>query len=328
MLVGSPKSVGRESVIAINHPVHALCFDPRGNRLPSSIRSDGALSIPPDFHGPCALFAQDHRVLRLGIQPGQAPPELTDLPALARLPLKVWAHRGADPIAIRDHVANLNLILNGLNPAGMVFDLRSVSTPPPEAWELIGHNCWNEHEVRRSEWFDRDAANVYYHPTPDVSARCCHGGDMIFLPAGSPLGRLAHEIGHALGLRGDSDGSNARYDDGHTDSLPSSNPFTEANIMWRGNATLRHHLTLGQIAWMHGSASSILPKLAGQTATDDLPYWTDDGPGRKPKPETRDIETTLAARYEQILDYWDDGRRPEGKPGSTSAEEFVRLHLR
>ena len=165
-----------------------------------------------------------------------------DSPIAARLQLKAWAHRGANPIEIRDHVANLNLILNGLNPGGVVFDSRSIAKPPESAWDWIGYNCWNEHEVRRSDFFDSDAVNVYYHPTPDVSARCCHGGDMIFLPPASPLGRLAHEIGHALGLRGDGDGSGLTYDDGHADSLPEPNPFTpDKGAGWR--ETLETYLT-------------------------------------------------------------------------------------
>lgn len=247
---------------------------------------------------------------------------------VARLQLKVWAHRGANPIEIRDHVANLNLILNGLNPAGVVFDLSSIATPPIGAWDWIGYNCWNEHEVRGSAYFDTDAVNVYYHPTPDVSARCCHHGDMIFLPPGSPLGRLAHEIGHALGLRGDGDGSGVTYDDGHADSHPKPNPFTPDNIMWRGHAVLRYHLTLGQIAWMHGSEQSVLTRLGRQAVRSQLPAWADDAPDRRPEPETRDLETALKARYAAIVSYWDQGRRREGQPGSASAEEFVRLHLR
>lgn len=243
-----------------------------------------------------------------------------------RLPLKVWAHRGANAIEIRDHVANVNLILNVLNPAGVVFDLGSIAPPPPEAWELIGHNCWNDHEVRRSRYFEREAVNVYYHSTPDVSARCCQQGDMVFLPPGSPLGRLAHEIGHALGLRGDNDESGLIYDDGHPDVLPEPNPFTPDNIMWRANAVLRHHLTLGQIAWMQGSERSILTRIGKAPVQDALPGWAEDGPRRTPQPKTRDLQTALTERYERMLAYWDEGRRPEGLPGSQSAEEFVRLH--
>ena len=287
----------------------------------------GHFPIPSGSTGACTLFAADHGVLRLDIGPGETP-DSPILPPLVRLRLKVWAHRGANPIAIRDHVANLNLILNGLNPAGVVFDLQSMAAPPPEAWELIGHNCWNEHEVRRSRYYDPDAVNVYYHAAPDVSARCCLGGDLIFLGPRSPLGRLAHEIGHALGLRGDSDGSNIRYDDGHTDSLVEPNPFSNANIMWRANTTLRSHLTLGQIAWMHGSERSILPRLAGRPTHLTLPAWRDDHADRTPEPETRSIEEALTERYDQMLAYWAEGRRPEGRPGSASAEELIRLHVR
>ena len=56
--------------------------------------------------------------------------------------------------------------------------------------------------------------------------------------------------------------------------------------------------------------------------------WADDSPDRRPEPETRDLETALTERYAAIVSYWDQGRRPEGQPGSASAEEFVRLHLR
>lgn len=267
-------------------------------------------------------------MLRLDVSADGPRPQSVRLPALARAPMRIWAHSRADETAVRDHVANLNLILNGLNPAGIVFDLQEIARPPAEAWEMIGYNCRNEDAVRRSRWFDPQALNVYYHGEPDVAARCCHGGDMIFLGPGSPLGRLAHEAGHALGLRGDGDGSGVRYDDGHADSIDIGNPFTEHNVMWRANATLRSHLTLGQIAWMHGSERSLLVKLAGTAAARRLPFWGDDPDHRRPAPEQSDIEAALRARYERIVAYWDGGRRPEGRPGSASAADFVRLHQR
>jgi hypothetical protein len=151
---------------------------------------------------------------------------------------------------------------------------------------------------------------------------------MIYLGPHSPLGRLAHEAGHALGLRGDSDGSGLRYDDGHTDSLEDEAPFSSANVMWRANPILRHHLTLGQIAWMHGSERSVLPRLLGTRPQAMLPFWSDDHPSRRPQPEETDIETALGARYNRMIAYWDGGRRPEGRPGSASREDFVRLHKR
>ena len=265
-------------------------------------------------------------MLRLEISPGRPLTHSITLPPLRQAPMRIWAHAAADQRAMRDHVANLNLILNGLNPAGIVFDLQEIARPPAEAWEMIGHDCRNEAAVRRSRWFDPQALNVYYHGDPGAAARCCHGGDMIFLGPGSPLGRLAHEAGHALGLRGGGDGSGVRYDDGHADSIDIDNPFTDQNVMWRANAALRSHLTLGQIAWMHGSERSLLVKLAGTAAAGRLPFWADDPEHRVPEPGQSDIEAALRARYERIVAYWDGGRRPEGRPGSASATDFVRRH--
>jgi len=91
---------------------------------------------------------------------------------------------------------------------------------------------------------------------------------------------------------------------------------------------LRYHLTLGQIAWMQAAERSVLTRLALLPARDDLPGWAEDDPRRKPQPEPRGISAALTARYERMLAYWDRGRRPEGRPGSRSADEFLHLHAR
>ncbi|MEZ5366157.1 MAG: hypothetical protein R2748_28425 [Bryobacterales bacterium] len=274
----------------------------------------------PTAGGGLWLFERDRSPLYV---PNIAQGALATLPPLVRLPLQLWMHAGANLAAARDHVANLNLILNGLNPAGIVFDLTAVATPGAAVWERIGHNCRNEHEIRASRWYRPGVLNAYYHAEAGVSARCCLAGDMVFLPPGAALGLLAHEAGHALGLRGDGDGSQDRYDDGHTESLPAPNPFTSANLMWRGEATAAHGLTLGQIVWMHAGPQSI----ARRNGVDNpLPCWRDDDRDRAaPEDGSADI---LRRRYRQIVRYWDEGRRPEGRLGSKSEDEFVRLHLR
>jgi hypothetical protein len=292
------------------------------NRSTLFTKGVGRVEVPLDFSGDCGFFARDHAVLLLRVGPEI---EVVDLPGLIRVRLRAWAHLDADHLSIRDQVANVNVIFNGLNPAGVVFDLQDITPLPPEAWEAIGHNCLRENEIRRSAHFEPGSLNVYYHAVPDVAARCCSAGDMIFLGPGSPLGRLAHEAGHALGIRGESDGSGSRYEDGHADSLQTPNPFTDANILWRGNAMLRWRLTLGQIAWMHASERSILKGRGGRRP---FLYWTDDHPDRRPQHETRDRASALAVRYERMLAYWDDGRRPEGRPGSASAAEFIRRQSR
>jgi hypothetical protein len=306
---------------------HALLAPAEFARAATAATGVGRVPLPAGFEGFCTLFARDFGAAQCRIERGTAPGIVT-LPALVRIALQVWAHVSNDHDEIRDQIANLNLVFNGLNPAGVVFDLKTIETPPQAAWEQIGHNCRQEDAVRRSEHFDETAVNVYVHGSRGVSARCCSAGDMVFLGPGSPLGRLAHEIGHALGLRGDGDGSGARYDDGHTDSLPAPNPFSNANLMWRAHATLPHHLTLGQMVWIHFSERSILRKLGDPgRAPGGLARWAEDDPGRTPAaPEATDLEAALATRYDQILAYWREGGRPEGRPGSASKADFIRRH--
>ena len=88
--------------------------------------------------------------------------------------------------------------------------------------------------------------------------------------------------------------------------------------MWRGEATYAHHLTLGQIVWMHFAPGPIAHRA---TASTPLPRWRDDDAAPGPS-------DTLGQRYRRMLRYWDHGRRPEGRPGSQSEAQFLRLHSR
>jgi hypothetical protein len=58
---------------------------------------------------------------------------------------------------------------------------------------------------------------------------------------------------------------------------------------------------------------------------DNLSGTAVNGLGADPIVQT--IKDALAERFDEIVRYWDNGNRPEGRPGSETCEAFVRLHL-
>jgi len=121
----------------------------------------------------------------------------------------------------------------------------------------IGNSCNAIGAIRSSVWYTQKTLNIYYvndvkSPADQSSVQglnCDRFGDghikgdanITFIGKLADIATLAHEIGHAFGLRPGDDG-------GHTNGLWG---FDERNIMWGLGGPKRDRFTLGQVFRMN-----------------------------------------------------------------------------
>jgi len=158
----------------------------------------------------------------------------------------------------RDEFANADWLLDR-NMAGVALDPEFnvvARTSMPEGCEAF--------KTRRSQTptdlaFKDDRLNVYFVGSVNVN---CSGQDALFVQEGSSLGDLAHEMGHRLGLKEQTQGIDAVYKRGHTNGAKN---FDCLNTMWVASGIPDEQLTIGQAFWMGLSCDSA----AGRRALGD-----------------------------------------------------------
>jgi hypothetical protein len=197
---------------------------------------------------------------------------------LIDVPVSIWiVNVGAVARAPQD-IANANLIY-GKNKAGVKFvpTVHDVSGNPTAA-ATIGSSCNAIGAIRRTASLDGNllplytpkTLNIYYvdevKPPPELGLpsgstlrglTCDHFGDghlkgdanILFIASSANRTTLAHEIGHAFGLRPGNQGGHP--EDAAGKLLPG---FDERNLMWSGGGDERNHLTLGQVFRMNTQA--------------------------------------------------------------------------
>jgi hypothetical protein len=180
----------------------------------------------------------------------------------------------------------------------------------------IGKSCDSIGWIRRSAWYSPHTLNIYYvknitippemaspglQDTPGLN--CDHFGDgdikgdanITFIGGSANLASLAHEIGHAFGLRPGNQG-------GHTNSLKGFGPD---NVMWGGGSPTRSHFSLGQAFRMNTQSDE-------WGGTMLIANGLRPGPGRACPPlRTSDICPPLALDWVQNASVADGARRPQ-----------------
>jgi len=180
------------------------------------------------------------------------------------VPLSVWIANAAAAEKAPLDVANATWIYRK-NKVGVQFvpTYHLVSTEP-RAVATIGKSCDSISWIRRSAWYTPNTLNIYYveniTPPPALAAlpgaqhlhglNCDRFGDgnikgdanITFIRTRANLASLAHEIGHAFGLRPGPQG-------GHTNNNVSGSGSN--NVMWNDRyngrfADTRDHFSLGQ----------------------------------------------------------------------------------
>jgi hypothetical protein len=181
------------------------------------------------------------------------------------VPVSVWlARTGEDaPAETRERalveVANANFIYRR-NKVGVHF-VATVHDVSDDATAKIGNSCNTIGAIRDSVWYTPKTLNIYYVndvisppelfplPTNVPGLNCDRFGDgkikgdanITFIGKSADLATLAHEIGHAFGLRPGNAG-------GHTNGLWG---FDERNVMWGHGGAQRDRFTLGQVFRMN-----------------------------------------------------------------------------
>jgi hypothetical protein len=155
-----------------------------------------------------------------------------------------------------DHMANANLLFEK-NKVGVQFKPRfrmvsaeATRTTIEAGFKILdgdhSYKCLNIRNVQRSGAYIRNTLNVYYINQGATGRNCAitrGGGDGNITYIGTLANRatLAHEFGHAFGLRPGDAG-------GHTEENPD---FSSGNIMNAGGSARRHHFSAGQVFRMN-----------------------------------------------------------------------------
>jgi hypothetical protein len=178
---------------------------------------------------------------------------------IINVPVSVWIANAGAAAQAQDDIDNANLIYGQKNKVGVQFvpTFHDVSANVT-AVGTIGNWCNAIGAIRGSAWYTPNTLNIYYvndvKPPPSWPASSVPGfncdrfgdgsiaGDANITFIGTLLGNaatLAHEIGHAFGLRPGNQG-------GHSNDPPGQPGFGNNNVMWAGGLPTRDHFSLGQ----------------------------------------------------------------------------------
>jgi len=237
-----------------------------------------------------AVFAKGRSSLRMLDPPwthSGEPPLTLSLELRVPVALNVVVPFGATRWARAD-TSRASAIFNA-NRAGVVFSAPSVRRYTDAEAEIVGGGCHDVAAVVAAglPLYDASALNVYY-VNVDVETNadawmgynCFEAGrpDVIYISVDArSVTTLAHEIGHAFGLRGATGHTNPSEGNAGMDA------FTDRNLMYSmvnmQTSRERNTLSLGQVFRMNWDDSSLLNDLVPNrplvgcqaTATANLP---------------------------------------------------------
>ena len=238
-----------------------------------SVVPEGQLRIP--LTGPCwkcdgenqsrvrlAVFARGRSIAYLTgdeicrRQPGAGIPIQLE----PRTPVKVamWAIKGLGSQA-RDQLANADWVLDQ-SRTGIALRPTFEVVEPSSFPKFDGANedaiCA---QGAASQLFKRGAGaiNVFFGASDSGKNFTCPSGNIIMISDMPELRILAHELGHALGLLGDTNDGVKKYVEGHTTNEPF---FNCANTMWTNSHLVEDNFSLGQAFWIGVSSEPFAAK--------------------------------------------------------------------
>jgi hypothetical protein len=186
------------------------------------------------------------------------------------VPVSVWIANAAATVRAPLEIANATWIY-AQNKVGVQFvPTYHAVYSDPNAVAIIGKSCDSIGWIRSSAWYTPHTLNIYYVKNvtlPPELARpgvedapgltCDRFGDgsikgdanIIFISGRSGnLATLAHEIGHAFGLRPGTQGGHINVGDAFLKE------FDSRNVMAGGGSPTRSHFSLGQAFRMNTQA--------------------------------------------------------------------------
>jgi hypothetical protein len=185
-------------------------------------------------------------------------------------PVSVWIADAAAETRAPLEVANATWIY-AQNKVGVQFvaTYRNLYNDP-DAVATVGKSCDSIGWIRRSAWYTPRTLNIYYvknitlpwelakpGPQDPPGLNCDRFGDgsikgdanIIFIRStGNILATLAHEIGHAFGLRPGPQGGHTNVGNNFLEGFDSN------NVMAGGGSPTRSHFSLGQAFRMNTQA--------------------------------------------------------------------------
>ena len=198
------------------------------------------------------------------------------LDRLIDVPVKVWVADHAGKARPQRHVKRTKAVYL-MNRVGMRldFEIEDVSANT-DAVRIINAGlvspakdeleCTQLKDIQDSQWYTPKTLNVYYVTLKSTGRNCallkkptagdCReddpGGDgnITFIGTDAHRGVLAHELGHAFGLR-----PGAESCGGHTNNMKG---FGKDNIMWVSKNANMNHFSLGQVFRMNTHSGSML----------------------------------------------------------------------
>lgn len=238
----------------------------------TALRSTGVTELPnllPD-DGDCAseiaIFSEKHAMVHEEVDTWTDDPadvHTVTLKPVIPVPVNVWTASNADEQRARRHMAVANRLYQK-NKVGIRFEPVYRRAPNNLLEGLAADRCRGVETVRSSSFYTANALNVYYVDSA-VSGRNCAiretppdcqtakafpaaDGNITYIGSDATVTTLAHEFGHAFGLRPSHCG-------GHTnpEETPELGPPAGApdNIMWAAGGEERTHFTLGQVFRMN-----------------------------------------------------------------------------
>lgn len=166
----------------------------------------------------------------------------TPLQPVIVMPVTLWIANNAAAAQATLDLANANL-LYAINKVGVQFNgtVNNISGNAGAVNTIGTAPCGAVGAIRGSAFYTANALNIYYVNGAFTGENCARtlpvgDGNISYMGTLANLASLAHEIGHAFGLRPAGSG-------GHVNTVAG---FGTNNIMWGGGPPTRDAFTLGQ----------------------------------------------------------------------------------
>jgi hypothetical protein len=201
-----------------------------------------------------AVFSAQHAMLMRtpagGWTAADDETQTVELRPVIDVPVKVWIANPQAAEKARDDMAFANLVYER-NKVGIQF-VPEYENVPVDSRQIIddgivirsdgAFECRNLRPIQQSRFYVPKTLNVYYIREVITGRNCAISppsgdGNISFIGSSANTATLAHEFGHAFGLRPADEG-------GHTDGLSG---FTSHNLMAGFGTAARKALTAGQV---------------------------------------------------------------------------------
>lgn len=228
------------------------------------LRTTGTVSTPKNLLAPkgcsseIAIFAASNAMLlQTRVKTwtnGNTDVHTSNMKPLLNVPLRIWTANPAAASDAVDYTANANLLYEQ-NKIGVQFVPVYTTVDPADVPTIESgiqltangsdYECTNLAAIQQSKYYKKKTLNVYFIGKAITGRNCAilsssnpvrGDGDITFIGSTANIATLAHELGHAFGLRPANAG-------GHTNNLAGFGPD---NIMWGGGLATRNRFTLGQ----------------------------------------------------------------------------------